>query len=290
MADKIDVYRGARKVGEIRVYPDWGAYMAEGIVGIAMWIAIMLLFGALILLWWLLKVVVRLTAAYPKVMLPLLAMAGVLAVLLGLVRVPLPHRGYAYRGVTSAATTAPAATVAPAAGASVSRAAGADAVAPERAATTATARCTVRGDGLRLRLGTSASYGVLERFADGNILAATARNAAGDWIAVRTGSGREGWVGADYLRCDQAPMSLPVGAPRFAPADLSGYHVVNVRVDDMLTVRSAAGADKPLVGAIPPNGAGIRVTGAGVKVGAYDWLPISYNNVSGWVNSHFLER
>ena len=78
-----------------------------------------------------------------------------------------------------------------------------------------------------------------------------------------------GWVNSNYL------------APQV-------YTVVNVASDDVLNVRANAGVAHPIVGAIPPQGMGVQVTGAGEQVDGSLWAPIQYGGVTGWVNSNYL--
>ena len=73
------------------------------------------------------------------------------------------------------------------------------------------------------------------------------------------------------------------------PVETTLYRVVNVASNDVLNVRSADGADSPIVGTIQANGTGIRLTGASVQAGGGVWVPIQYQGISGWVNSKYLE-
>ncbi|MFL6374218.1 MAG: SH3 domain-containing protein [Pyrinomonadaceae bacterium] len=68
------------------------------------------------------------------------------------------------------------------------------------------------------------------------------------------------------------------------------FHVVNVAAGDVLYVRAAPGNIKSSSGTIPPNATGVNVTGAAVRSGKSAWSPVSYNGVSGWVNSRFLAK
>lgn len=68
----------------------------------------------------------------------------------------------------------------------------------------------------------------------------------------------------------------------------SSYSVFNVQPNDVLNVRSAAGATAAIVGTLSPGAKGIRVTGAGVAQGGSMWAPIRYQNVAGWVNQDYL--
>lgn len=68
------------------------------------------------------------------------------------------------------------------------------------------------------------------------------------------------------------------------------YTVVNVASDDVLNVRAQPGVAYPMVGSIPPYGMDVQVTGAGEAVAGTVWVPIGYEDVTGWVNSNYLAR
>lgn len=68
------------------------------------------------------------------------------------------------------------------------------------------------------------------------------------------------------------------------------FRTVGVRDNDVLNIRARAGVDNPIIGTIPPDGSGIRVTGPPVFVGPSRWVPIEYKAISGWVNFRFLEH
>jgi hypothetical protein len=44
----------------------------------------------------------------------------------------------------------------------------------------------------------------------GQTVAASGRNDKGDWLAVTTPDGKDGWMATKYLNCNPAPNSLPV--------------------------------------------------------------------------------
>ncbi len=83
--------------------------------------------------------------------------------------------------------------------------------------------------------------------------------------------------------------NLPPEKPANKPRETT-YRVINVAGNDVLYVRPSAGKLDTFVGKIPPNATGIRIVGGGVKVGKSLWLPISYQNINGWVNSKFLAK
>jgi len=94
------------------------------------------------------------------------------------------------------------------------------------------------------------------------------------WVPIEV-EGLTGWVNARYL-----------AAGEIYPA----YTVVGVAADDVLNVRDGAGVTYAIVGAIPPHGMGVRVTGSGVRVEDATWVPVRYGQVEGWVNASYLAR
>jgi hypothetical protein len=94
----------------------------------------------------------------------------------------------------------------------------------------------------------------------------------------------EGWVEIDLKTGSKAPAStrsLKMGAK---------YAVFNVRVNDVLNVRSKPNRMAEIVGAIPHDAYGIKVIGAGLKSGRERWVPIRYRDISGWVNQNYLRE
>jgi hypothetical protein len=92
----------------------------------------------------------------------------------------------------------------------------------------------------------------------------------------------EGWVEYDLTSGRKSPATT-----RRLKTNAS-YAIFNVRGDDLLNVRSRPNRNARIVGAIPHDGAGIKVTGAGVKSGRERWVPISYQKITGWVNQNYL--
>jgi uncharacterized protein YraI len=83
-------------------------------------------------------------------------------------------------------------------------------------------------------------------------------------------NGAQGWVNTLFLAAEQA------GEPT--------YRVISVANDDVLNVRSGPNADLSIVGAIPPNGHGVRIVGACTG----QWCPIDFHGTRGWVNKQYL--
>ena len=73
------------------------------------------------------------------------------------------------------------------------------------------------------------------------------------------------------------------GKPAAAPT-IQTYRIMNVRPGDTLSIRSVPSMTAAIVGRIPTDGRGIRVTGAC----AGPWCPIAYGAVRGWVNRFYL--
>ncbi|MGD2048394.1 MAG: SH3 domain-containing protein [Chloroflexota bacterium] len=66
------------------------------------------------------------------------------------------------------------------------------------------------------------------------------------------------------------------------------YQVVFVEEDDVLNVRSDPGVEFEIVGELQPGARGVKITGEGQVVIDSLWVPVEYEDVSGWVNSWFL--
>jgi len=64
----------------------------------------------------------------------------------------------------------------------------------------------------------------------------------------------------------------------------TSFRVAGVDPDDMLNVRSGPSEFSAAVGAIPPGGRGVRLTGRCLE----DWCPIEHGRVRGWVNRYYL--
>ncbi len=89
------------------------------------------------------------------------------------------------------------------------------------------------------------------------------------------------------------PDALPQGMVRYdietgQTSMVLPFRVVDVASNDVLNIRSGPGVDNPVVGEIPFDGTGIRVTGDGLVVAGGRWVPILYGNITGWVNSQYL--
>lgn len=78
-----------------------------------------------------------------------------------------------------------------------------------------------------------------------------------------------------------AGLTLLTGA---AGAQEPPHRVVNVSLDDVLNVRLSPSANAPIVGAIPPTGAGIEVLSRPND----DWTEIRYRRMRGFVATRYI--
>ena len=85
------------------------------------------------------------------------------------------------------------------------------------------------------------------------------------------------------------PATATPPLPPTGPS-LGRFAVVNVRSDDVLNVRAGPGVGYGIVGTIPYYGREVDVLVGGEQVGDSWWVPVQYNQVSGWVNSGYLAR
>jgi len=83
--------------------------------------------------------------------------------------------------------------------------------------------------------------------------------------------------------------TIPKRTQKSAPKR-NTYRVVGVKNNDVLYIRPRPGNLKTVVGRIPANGTGIKITGKGKRVGKSIWVPIIYQGKRGWVNRRFLGK
>ncbi|MGE0131194.1 MAG: SH3 domain-containing protein [Blastocatellales bacterium] len=129
-----------------------------------------------------------------------------------------------------------------------------------------------------------------------------------DYILQSAAEWSEGGGRIYYYRINSTGADAPKNAPaegwvefnlktgRKSPAmtrrlkTSASYAVFNVRGDDVLNVRSKSGREAGIIGAIPHDAKGIKVTGASVRRGRERWAPISYQRMTGWVNQNYLRE
>ena len=88
----------------------------------------------------------------------------------------------------------------------------------------------------------------------------------------------------------QTPQATATAMPPPVGPNLGQFAVVNVRSNDELNVRSGPGVEHAVVGTIPCYGTGVAVFAGGQQVAESWWVPVEYQDVSGWANSGFLAR
>ncbi len=87
------------------------------------------------------------------------------------------------------------------------------------------------------------------------------------------------------------PNPVSSATPKQTPTPKTkSYRVTGVKSNDVLYIRPSPGNLKVVVGKIPPNGTGIRITGAGKRFGKSAWVPIVFKGKRGWVNRRYLAQ
>jgi hypothetical protein len=87
-----------------------------------------------------------------------------------------------------------------------------------------------------------------------------------------------------------APGSTVAPAPESQQAisEEPLYRVVYVELGDMLNVRARPGVGSQVVGELAPGATEVEIVGKGEIVGGSIWVPVSKDNLSGWVNRYYL--
>jgi uncharacterized protein YraI len=131
----------------------------------------------------------------------------------------------------------------------------------------------VTADALTLRGGPGTVYARIGTLRKGDPLTVTARNKAGDWLAVTTKSGKQGWVAAAYAELNvplegipmvaevpPTPVPSPTQAPTQAPIQASPTPVPSAGgpVDDQIAKINAGQHGQlpqpPMVGGVAAGG------------------------------------
>lgn len=86
-------------------------------------------------------------------------------------------------------------------------------------------------------------------------------------------------------RVDAKPVPQTVAKQVSAVPVEPMFKVVNVRSSDVLNVREGPSWERDVVGAIPPGGRGVAVTGECRS----QWCPVRHLDLRGWVNRTYLE-
>jgi len=84
-------------------------------------------------------------------------------------------------------------------------------------------------------------------------------------------------------RAPQPSEAKPV-VEESPPFEEPSFRVAGVEAYDVLNIRNGPSTDHAVIGAIPPDGRGVRIVGACVTY----WCPINHRKISGWVNRIYL--
>lgn len=93
-----------------------------------------------------------------------------------------------------------------------------------------------------------------------------------------------------------ATQPSPTAPPRELPTEppvgpvLGPFAVAGVASDDVLNVRAAPGVGQPIVGTIPYYGLDVSVRAGAQEVDGSWWVPVEYEDVTGWANNSYLAR
>ena len=68
------------------------------------------------------------------------------------------------------------------------------------------------------------------------------------------------------------------------------FEIQRVASSDSLNLRAQPGARNPIVGVVPHNGKWIRTDGRRVKVGQTNWIKITWQGRTGWVNDYYIRQ
>lgn len=70
----------------------------------------------------------------------------------------------------------------------------------------------------------------------------------------------------------------------------ASYEVFNVRNNDVLNVRAQAAAKAQVIGTLPHNAKGLRVSGKSRQANGSTWARIQTKELTGWVNQNYLRE
>jgi len=70
---------------------------------------------------------------------------------------------------------------------------------------------------------------------------------------------------------------------------VDSHIVIGIATHDTLNVRSGPSANNDVIDKLPNGYSGIHITGAPVINGNNEWVPIKFENKSGWVSKQYLK-
>lgn len=146
---------------------------------------------------------------------------------------------------------------------------------------------TTEGDLLSLRSGPGITFPLLIAMPQGlevDVLAGPETSADGAaWYRVRAGE-VTGWAVAEYLAEPQATAPPAASSP---PAAAPTSLMVGGTDGGGARLRDAPGLASVVLATIA-DGQVIQVTGTATSADGYEWAPVTYNQLSGWVATSYL--
>jgi uncharacterized protein YraI len=73
-------------------------------------------------------------------------------------------------------------------------------------------------------------------------------------------------------------------------AQAAVFEIQRVQSTDSLNLRAQPGARNAIVGTVPHNGKWIRTDGRRVRVGQTNWIKITWQGRTGWVNDYYIRQ
>lgn len=146
---------------------------------------------------------------------------------------------------------------------------------------------TTEGDLLSLRSGPGVSFPLSIAMPQGlevDVLSGPETSADGAaWYQVRAGE-VTGWAAAEYLAEPQATAPPATSSP---PAAAPTSLMVGGTDGSGARLRDVPGLASVVLSTIA-DGQVVEVTGTATSADGYDWAPVTYNQLSGWVATSFL--
>lgn len=142
-------------------------------------------------------------------------------------------------------------------------------------------------DVLNVRSGPGMNFPIVAKLSDGDggvrITGESVVNGDDDWVPIQFPGGK-GWTRPKFL------TSLPSGitVQQASGIQRKVYRVAGIDPADTLNVRAGPGVNYSIVDKVFNGKRGLRITGASVKNGPDDWVPIDYDDKRGWIRPIYL--
>ena len=136
--------------------------------------------------------------------------------------------------------------------------------------------------GLNVRGGPGVDSEILVQATRDRILTGTGET-AGDWVQV-TIDGVTGWAHGDYLAAADAPEPAASESTTATAHRTAGEIVIVANVPTGLNIRSGPSVDFEIV-----HGATLGTSGTATGNSADGWIEVTFEGVTGWAHSSYLE-